>query len=37
MTEDIHLENGILKLEERRAPFNMLMEKKVSANETSTP
>ena len=34
--EDTHSENAILKLEEARALFDKLMEKKVSVDEAST-
>ena len=36
MPEDTHLETAVLKLEEARALFDKLMEKKVSAGEAST-
>lgn len=36
MPEDTHSETAILKLEEARALFEKLMEKKVSAYEAST-
>ena len=36
MPEDIHSQTGILKLEEARALFDKLIEKKVSAEEAST-
>ena len=36
MPEDTHSETAVLKLEEARALFDKLMEKKVSAGEAST-
>lgn len=36
MPEDTHSETAILKLEEARALFDKLMEKKLSADEAST-
>ena len=36
MTKDIHSQTGIPKLEEARALFDKLIEKKVSAGEAGT-
>ena len=36
MPEDTHSETAVLKLEEARALFDKLVEKKVSAGEAST-